>query len=151
MQKQMSCTPAQVARQTVAIRIGCNSGPWSLKTAISRIAVTRRTSRPAKAKAGQIITRRPWERLSSDWRASAAQIDIATLKGRSSEVALFECFADETSPEWCRDRDHLARTGNERIDSAASLRYQGQEVLVTTAAPYHHRPAEENDLVVKGI
>ena len=45
----------------------------------------------SQAKAGQIITTATMvERLSSDWRASVRQIDIATLKGRSSEVALFE-------------------------------------------------------------
>src|SRR5208282_5590677 len=37
-----------------------------------------------------ILTATMVERLSSEWRASVRQIDIATLKGRSSEVALFE-------------------------------------------------------------
>jgi len=126
MQRQITSHPQlKVDEQTVAIRIGCNFGPEL----------------------------RMVERLSPDWRTSVRQIDIATLKGRSSEVALFEVLwqtEDVTSmvPE-------IAITSREREKASKSqrlrLRYQGQEVLVNeTRANITIGRAEENDLVVKG-
>jgi len=142
MQKQIVLHPQlKVDEQTVAIRIGCNFGP----------VANRMTS---QAKAGQIITTATMvERLSSDWRASVRQIDIATLKGRSSEVALFEVLwqtEDITSmvPSIAitsRERERANKTQRLR------LRYQGQEVVVDDGrANITIGRAEENDLVVKG-
>ena len=91
------------------------------------------------------------EQLSSEWRASVRQIDVATLKGRSSEVALFEVLwqtDDVTSmvpaiATTSRDRSHKPQR--------LRLRYQGQEVLVQEGcANITIGRAEENDLVVKG-
>ena len=93
MQKQITLHPQlKVDEQTVAIRIGCNFGPVVLENRdIFGSAVHTANRMTSQAKAGQIITTATMvERLSSDWRASVRQIDIATLKGRSSEVALFE-------------------------------------------------------------
>jgi adenylate cyclase len=108
----------------------------------------------SQAKAGQIMTTATMvDRLSPEWRSSVRQIDIATLKGRSSEVALFEVLwqtEDITSmvPEIAitsREREKANKTQRLR------LRYQGQEVLVTdTRANITIGRAEENDLVVKG-
>ncbi len=97
----------------------------------------------SQAKAGQIMTTATMvERLSTDWRTSVRQIDIATLKGRSSEVALFEVLwqtEDITSmvPE-------IAITAREREKAHKSdrlrLRYQGQEVIVNDGSRHdHHR------------
>jgi len=78
---------------------------------------------------------------------------VATLKGRSSEVALFEVLwqpEDVTSmvPSIAiaaREREKGAKTLRLR------LRYQGQEVLVDeSCANVTLGRAEENDLVVKG-
>jgi hypothetical protein len=93
MQKQIVLHPQlKVDEQTVAIRIGCNFGPVVLENRdIFGSAVHTANRMTSQAKAGQIITTATMvERLSSDWRATVRQIDIATLKGRSSEVALFE-------------------------------------------------------------
>ena len=93
MQKQIVLHPQlKVDEQTVAIRIGCNFGPVVLENRdIFGSAVHTANRMTSQAKAGQIITTATMvEQLSSDWRASVRQIDIATLKGRSSEVALFE-------------------------------------------------------------
>jgi adenylate cyclase len=154
MQKQITLHPQlKVDEQTVAIRIGCNFGPVVLENRdIFGSAVHTANRMTSQAKAGQIITTATMvERLSSDWRASVRQIDIATLKGRSSEVALFEVLwqtDDITSmvPAIAsRERERANKTQRLR------LRYQGQEVLVDDGrANITIGRAEENDLVVKG-
>ena len=133
MQKQIVTHPAlKVDEQTVAIRIGCNFGPVVLENRdIFGSAVHTANRMTSQAKAGQIITTATMvERLSSEWRASVRQIDIATLKGRSSEVALFEVLwqtEDITSMV-----PAIAITSRERANKGLRLRlrFQGQEVLV---------------------
>ena len=154
MQKQIMLHPAlKVDEQIVAIRIGCHFGPVVLENRdIFGSAVHTANRMTSQAKAGQIITTAVMvERLSSEWRASVRQIDIATLKGRSSEVALFEVLwqtEDVTSMV-----PAIAITSRERGDKGQrlKLRFQGQEVLVDgTHANISMGRAEENDLVIKG-
>jgi adenylate cyclase len=154
MQKQITLHPQlKVDEQAVAIRIGCNFGAVVLENRdIFGSAVHTANRMTSQAKAGQIMTTATMvERLSSDWRASVRQIDIATLKGRSSEVALFEVL-------WQTDDitsmvPAIASRERERANKAQRLRlrYQGQEVLVDDGrANITIGRAEENDLVVKG-
>ena len=154
MQMQISTHPGlKVDEQTVAIRIGCNFGPVVLENRdIFGSAVHTANRMTSQAKAGQIITTATMvEQLSSEWRASVRQIDIATIKGRSSEVALFEVLwqtEDITSMV-----PAIAVTSRERANKTQRLRlrYQGQEVLVQdTRANITMGRAEENDLVIKG-
>src|SRR6201992_3366598 len=136
MQKHI-VTHTQIKRdeQSVAIRIGCNFGPVVMENKdIFGSAVHTANRMTSQAKAGQIMTTPTMvERLSPDWRASVRQIDVATLKGRSSEVALFEVLwqtEDVTSMV-----PAIAITSREREKATKSqrlrLRYLGQEVLVT--------------------
>jgi adenylate cyclase len=154
MQKQIMLHPSlKVDEHSVAIRIGCNFGPVVVENKdIFGSAVHTANRMTSQAKAGQIITTATMvDRLSSEWRASVRQIDIATLKGRSSEVALFEVLwqtEDVTSMV-----PAIAITSRERGDKGVRLRlrYQGQEVLVDGGhANISMGRAEENDLVVKG-
>ncbi|MDP8984175.1 MAG: adenylate/guanylate cyclase domain-containing protein [Pseudomonadota bacterium] len=154
MQKQIVLHPAlKVDEQTVAIRIGCHFGPVVLENRdIFGSAVHTANRMTSQAKAGQIITTATMvERLSGEWRASVRQIDIATLKGRSSEVALFEVLwqtDDVTSMV-----PAIAITSRERGSKGLRLRlrYQGQEVLVDDGqGSVTLGRAEENDLVIKG-
>ena len=156
MQKEIALHPdLKVDEQTVAIRIGTNFGAVVLENRdIFGSAVHTANRMTSQAKAGQIMTTATMvERLSAEWRASVRQIDIATLKGRSSEVALFEVLwqtEDITSMV-----PAIAITSREREKANKSqrlrLRYQGQEVLVSeTKANITIGRAEENDLVVKG-
>jgi adenylate cyclase len=154
MQKQIVLHPQlKVDEQTVAIRIGCNFGAVVLENRdIFGSAVHTANRMTSQAKAGQIMTTATMvERLSPDWRTSVRQIDIATLKGRSSEVALFEVLwqtEDVTSmvPAIAtREREKANKSQRLR------LRYQGQEVLVNEGrANITIGRAEENDLVIKG-
>ncbi len=154
MQKQIMTHPAlKVEQQTVAIRIGCNFGPVVLENRdVFGSAVHTANRMTSQAKAGQIITTATMvDKLSGEWRASVRQIDIATLKGRSSEVALFEVL-------WQTDDitsmvPAIGMTSRERSDKGARLRlrYQGLEIVVDGAhANISLGRAEENNLVVKG-
>ena len=154
MQKQITLHPSlKVAEQVVAIRIGCTFGPVVLENRdVFGSTVHTANRMTSQAKAGQIITTATMvEQLSSEWRASVRQIDVATLKGRSSEVALFEVLwqtEDVTSMV-----PAIAITSRDRSNKPQRLRlrYQGQEVLVQEGcANITMGRAEENDLVVKG-
>jgi len=154
MQKQITLHPAlKVDEHSVAIRIGCNFGPVVLENRdVFGSTVHTANRMTSQAKAGQIITTATMvEQLSSEWRASVRQIDVATLKGRSSEVALFEVLwqtDDVTSMV-----PAIAITSHDKANKPQRLRlrYQGQEVLVQDGcANITMGRAEENDLVVKG-
>jgi class 3 adenylate cyclase len=152
MQKEIAVHPTlHVNDQAVAIRIGCNFGPVVVENRdIFGSAVHTANRMTSQAKAGQImITATMVDQLSTDWRVSVRQIDIATLKGRSSEVALFEVLwqPDETTSMV------PALTSRARASKARrmTLRYQGQEVLVQEGrSNISMGRAEENDLVIKG-
>src|SRR5271167_696623 len=134
MQKQIVTHPSlKVEEQTVAIRIGCNFGPVVVENRdIFGSAVHTANRMTSQAKAGQIITTATMvEQLSSDWRASVRQIDIATLKGRSSEVALFEVlWQPEESTSMV---PAIATRERPAKPLRLRLRYQGQEVFVEEA------------------
>jgi class 3 adenylate cyclase len=152
MQKQISGHPAlRVDDHTVAIRIGCNFGPVVMENRdIFGSAVHTANRMTSQAKAGQIMTTATMvEHLSSDWRASVRQIDIATLKGRSSEVALFEVlWQPEETTSMVPAISSRERTFKQQ---RLRLRYQGQELIVDESrANVNIGRAEENDLVIKG-
>jgi len=93
------------------------------------------------------------ERLSSEWRALVRQIDVATLKGRSSEVALFEVLWQPEDVTSMVPSIQIAAREREKGGKSQRLRlrYQGQEVLVNEGrSNITMGRAEENDLVVKG-
>jgi adenylate cyclase len=154
MQKQITHHPGlKVEEQSVAIRIGCNFGPVVHENRdIFGSAVHTANRMTSQAKAGQIMTTQTMvDQLSSEWRASVRQIDVATLKGRSSEVALYEVMwqpEDSTSMV-----PQIAMNSRERSGKGQRLRlrYQGQEILVQDGRTnITMGRAEENDLVVKG-
>jgi class 3 adenylate cyclase len=154
MQKQIVLHPAlKVDEQTVAIRIGCNFGPVVLENRdIFGSAVHTANRMTSQAKAGQIITTATMvERLSSEWRASVRQIDIASIKGRSSEVALFEVLWQTDDITSMVPAIAIASRDRPNKPHRLRLRYQGQEVLVEDGhASISMGRAEENDLVIKG-
>jgi adenylate cyclase len=151
MQREISHHPGlKVNDHAVAIRIGCNFGPVVMEARdIFGSAVHTANRMTSQAKAGQIITTATMvEHLSDEWRASVRQIDIATLKGRSAEFALFEVL---WQPDESTSMVAAISLGDSDKPQRLRLRYQGQEVLVD-----HGREiitigrAEDNDLVIKG-
>jgi class 3 adenylate cyclase len=152
MQKQIAAHPElKVGEQTVTIRIGCNFGRVVLENRdVFGSAVHTANRMTSQAKGGQIVTTATMiERLSDEWRASVRQIDIATLKGLSSEVALFEVL---WQPDDVTSMVPAIAIAQKRVKAARlRLRYQGQEVLVEDGRTnVSMGRAEENDLVVKG-
>jgi class 3 adenylate cyclase len=154
MQKHISTHPLlRIDDHTVAIRIGCNFGPVVLENRdVFGSAVHTANRMTSQAKAGQIMTTATMvEHLSNDWRASVRQIDIATLKGRSSEVALFEVLWEQEDVTSMVPAIAIGTRDRRAKLQRLRLRYQGQEVLVDDGrANITIGRAEENDLVVKG-
>ncbi len=152
MQQDIANHPGlKVNDHAVAIRIGCHFGPVVMEARdIFGSAVHTANRMTSQAKAGQIITTATMvEHLSSEWRASVRQIDVATLKGRSHEVALYEVL---WQPEETTSMVPTISTGeHSEGPQRLVLRYQGQEVIVD-----HGREivtigrADDNDLVIKG-
>src|SRR5580693_5761202 len=93
MQQQISRhSQLKVEGQPVSLRIGCHFGPVVLENRDVFGATVHTANRmTSQAKAGQIITTAATvELLSPEWRAAVRQIDIATMRGASSEVTLYE-------------------------------------------------------------
>jgi len=136
----------------VAIRVGCHFGAVVQEQRdIFGSAVHTANRMTSQAKAQQIITTLALvDRLSPEWRATARQIDVATVRGKAEEVVLFEIVwqpeeATSMLPTvpWSRDKSRKPRR--------LSLRSQGKEVIIGEGRKMATLGrAEENDLVVKG-
>lgn len=152
MQQAISAHPElRVEGQPVAIRIGCHFGPVVLENRdIFGSAVHTANRMTSQAKASQIITTTTMvDRLSPDWRASVRQIDVATLRGRSSEVALFEVLWQ--SEDVTSMLPAIALKQRDARKLRLRLRYQGQEVIVDEQrSNITIGRAEDCDFVVKG-
>ncbi len=106
----------------------------------------------SQAKAGQIITTAVTvEQLSGEWRALVRQIDVATVRGQSSEVAVFEVLwqpeeATSMLPSIKLDGPIAG------IPSTLVLRFGDEEVRISEddlkSATLGR--ADENDVVIKG-
>ncbi len=82
----------KVEGQPIAIRIGGHFGPVVLENRdIFGAAVHTANRMTSQAKAGQImVTSAMVDRLAPEWQSAVRQIDVATLKGKTSEDELFE-------------------------------------------------------------
>ena len=153
MQRAISAHPAlQNDLAHVAIRIGCHFGPVVLENRdVFGAAVHTANRMTSQAKAGQVMTTITMvEKLSPDWRAAVRQIDVATLKGRSHEVALYEVLwqtEDVTSM-----LPAIALANREQVrPRRLRLRFQGEElVLDDNRTLITMGRADDNDIIVKG-
>ena len=136
----------------LAIRVGCDYGPVVPdERDIFGSTVHTANRMTSQAKASQIITTSDMvEHLSAEWRASVRQIDLAHVKGKSGEIALYEVLwqkDDITSMlptiSWSDER--------KKVTARMRLRYQGEEVLVDGRHPQATiGRSEDNSLVIKG-
>jgi adenylate cyclase len=152
MQQQISRhAQLKVDGQPVAIRIGCHFGPVVLeKSDVFGSTVHTANRMTSQAKAGQIMTTAAMvENLSPTWRAAVRQIDIATLKGQGSEVALFEVLWQTEDVTSMVPAIAMAnRTGPAK---RLRLRFQDQDIVVDDQRPsIAIGRAEDNDIIVKG-
>lgn len=136
----------------VQIRIGCHFGPVVVENRdIFGSAVHTANRMTSQAKARQIITTSTMvDRLSPDWQAAVRQIDIAALKGRSDEVALFEVLwqpEDATSMVPAINWETIKKDRPVRL----RLKFQDREIVVdATNTSLTIGRSEENDLIIKG-
>lgn len=144
----------KVEGQPVAIRIGCHYGPVVLENRdIFGSAVHTANRMTSQAKAGQImITSAMVNGLAPEWRSAVRQIDVATLRGKTSEDELYEVLwqkEDATSmlPALALD---VASRGKQR-QQRLKLKFQGKELVLDDGRTnIAIGRAEENDVVIKG-
>ena len=116
----------------VTIRVGCHYGPVVLENRdIFGAAVHTANRMTSQAKPGQIITTQVLvEKLGKDWKENVRQIDIASIRGQSEEIALFEVLWQtdvvyEPNPETI-----VLSFSNAEIDPAAgALRMAAKKFL----------------------
>ena len=135
----------------VAIRIGCHFGPVVVEGHdVFGSAVHTANRMTSQAKAQQIITTAVTvEQLSEEWRGLVRQIDIATVRGRTGEVELFEVLwqPDEATKMLRTVGFGQSVSRTKRL----KLSFKGQEVTVGDGRKYATLGrAEGNDLVVEG-
>ena len=135
----------------VSIRIGCHFGPVvEEQNDIFGAAVHTANRMTSQAKAKQIvISGETVEQMGADWAAQTRQIDVATVRGRAGEVALFELL-------WQPDEatSMVPTLGWEsRTQTATRLVVSFRDTTVEVTdfkKNINMGRADENDLVVKG-
>jgi class 3 adenylate cyclase len=151
MQRAIAADPQlQTGSTHVAIRIGCHYGPVMVENRdVFGAAVHTANRMTSQAKAGQVITTEALVgQLSAEWRDCVRQIDVATLKGRSSEVALYEIL-------WERDdvTSLVPTVGFAGLQRARRLRLRCQSrdfFLDEHQQQVTIGRAEDNGIVLKG-
>jgi adenylate cyclase len=153
IQRQISTHPAlQVDGQPVSVRIGCHFGPVVLESRDVFGATVHTANRmTSQAKSGQIMTTAATvEHLSSEWRSSVRQIDIAMLKGQGAEVTLYEAIW-QTEDVTSMLPSIAMGGGAERKALRLRLVLVDREVVVDDSRPHVAiGRADENDLVIRG-
>ena len=135
----------------VSIRIGCHFGPVvEEQNDIFGAAVHTANRMTSQAKAKQIVmSGTTVEHMGAEWAAQTRQIDIATVRGRVGEVALFELL-------WQPDEatSMLPTLGWEsRTETATRLVVSFRDTTIEVTDLKKHinmGRADDNDLVVKG-
>jgi adenylate cyclase len=145
----------KVEGQPIAIRIGGHFGPVVLENRdIFGAAVHTANRMTSQAKAGQImITSAMVQRLAPEWQSAVRQIDVATLKGKTSEDELYEVlWQKEDATSMLPAIALSAAVSRERQrPRRLRLKFLGQEIVVDDSrSNIAIGRAEENDVVVKG-
>jgi adenylate cyclase len=137
----------------VAIRVGCHYGPVVAdERDIYGSAVVTANRMTSQAKAGQVLTTAGMvEQLGPQWLGQVRQIDVATPRGQSDEVAVFEVLwqPEEATGMLPSLKLHTAPLP---VTRQLSLRFGGQ-ALVLAEGGLHTVTlgrADENDICVKG-
>ncbi|MEO0575792.1 MAG: adenylate/guanylate cyclase domain-containing protein [Pseudomonadota bacterium] len=138
--------------QSISIRIGCHYGVVAREpNDIFGAAVHTANRMTSQAKARQIVTTGSTvELLSQDWRKMTRQIDIAFVKGKKDEVALYEVL-------WQRGEEAtsvlptIPYSGVGQHAAKLTLSFGGQTMPIDPSRQQITLGrAEDNDLVVKG-
>jgi class 3 adenylate cyclase len=138
-------------RIPVSIRIGCHFGPVvQEQNDIFGAAVHTANRMTSQAKAKQVVMSGVTvEQMGEEWAAQTRQIDIATVRGRIDEVALFELL-------WQPDEatsmvPTLEMTSKKKNGMRLVLSFRDKTVEVNdTRTNINMGRGDDNDLVVKG-
>ena len=155
MQKVMAVQPMlHLPDGQVTLRIGCHYGPVVREHRdVFGAAVATANRMTSQAKPGQIITTAAMvEQLSHLWRSAVRQVDLATPKGATAEVLLYEVLWQEEIDDVTSMVRPLVMTPSPRHAPARLLwRAGGTEFVVDarqTAMTVGR--ADDNDLVLRG-
>ncbi len=152
MQARISADKAEDDdRIPVSIRIGCHFGPVVQdQNDIFGSAVHTANRMTSQAKAKQIvISGSTVDQMGPDWTAQTRQIDVATVRGRLDEVALFELlWQPDEATSMVPTLDWQSKIKN---SSRLILSFREKTVEVTDKKKHVNMGrADDNDLVVKG-
>lgn len=151
MQTRITAENKEEGRIPVSIRVGCHFGPVvQEQNDIFGAAVHTANRMTSQAKARQIvISGGTVEKMSPELRKQTRQIDVATVRGKLDEVALYELL---WNPEEATSM--LPTIEWENQDKKASklvLSFRDQTIEVTDKRKsVIMGRAEDNDLVIKG-
>ena len=136
----------------VSIRVGCHYGPVvQEQNDIFGAAVHTANRMTSQAKARQIIISGPTVELMSDsLRAQTRQIDVATVRGRLDEVALFELLWQPEEATSMLPTIDWEGTSKEAAKVTLSFRDNKVSVGRKSKKTINIGRADDNDLVVKG-
>jgi adenylate cyclase len=151
MQTRITADSKQKGRIPVSIRIGCHYGPVvQEQNDIFGAAVHTANRMTSQAKARQVvISGETVKHMTERFKEQTRQIDVATVRGKIDEVALYELLwnPDEATSmlptiEW---------EGQARKASKVELTFRGQVVVVSDQRKsVNLGRADDNDLVIKG-
>jgi adenylate cyclase len=151
MQTRISAESKDDDKIPVSIRIGCHFGPVvQEQNDIFGAAVHTANRMTSQAKAKQIvISGGTVERMNADLKKQTRQIDVATVRGKLDEVALYELL---WNPEEATSMLPTIEWENQpRKVSKLLLSFRDQSVEVTDQRKnVIMGRAEDNDLVIKG-
>lgn len=151
MQARISEENSGAGRILVSIRIGCHFGPVvQERNDIFGAAVHTANRMTSQAKARQIVISGPTvDHMGDEWRKQTRQIDVATVRGRIDEVALFEVMwqpEEATSMLPTIEWENRARGPSRLV-----LSFRDQTVVVNDKRKsVNIGRADDNDLVIKG-
>ena len=151
MQTQITADNKEEGRIPVSIRIGCHFGPVvQEQNDIFGAAVHTANRMTSQAKARQVvISGETVKKMSDKFKEQTRQIDVASVRGRIDEVALFELLwnPDEATSmlptiEW---------EGRGKNASKVELSFRDQSIEVNDQRKsVSLGRADDNDLVIKG-
>jgi class 3 adenylate cyclase len=151
MQKTITADNKKEGRISVSIRIGCHFGPVvQEQNDIFGAAVHTANRMTSQAKAKQIVMSGDTvDQMGPEMRKQTRQIDIATVRGRLDEVALFEFLwnpEEATSMLPTIEWESKARKAAKMV-----LTYCGKSIEVSDKCKsINIGRADDNDVVIKG-
>ena len=151
MQTRITADNKQEDRIAVSIRIGCHFGPVvQEQNDIFGAAVHTANRMTSQAKSRQVvISGETVKKMTDKFKEQTRQIDVATVRGKLDEVALYELLwnpdeATSISPT-------IELSDPQRKDSRVSLSFRDQNIEVSDQRKsVTLGRADDNDLVIKG-